>query len=104
MNGFETKRTKMVFYFKENGDPLYFFDIDNKSTRPIRKLEGDLNWSQKIANTLFRVKTYDENIANLVNKRNSFTHPKGQLTYFTVDDILSLFTVVEKIIYHMEDN
>ena len=90
-------------YFKENGDPLYYFDIDNKSTRPIRELKGDLNWNQKIANTLYRVNTYDENIADLVDKRNNFTHPKGKLTYFTVDDILCLFTIVEKLIYHIEE-
>jgi len=90
-------------YFKDNGDPLFLFDLNAKEIRPRRELQ-DLNWKQKIANTLYRVHTYDKHIIELVNKRNDFTHPKGKLTYFNVEDIRCVFEIVEKIIYNIQDN
>lgn len=102
----ETKKEKYgpKSYFKGSGDPLFLFDLNNKGTRPIRELLGKLDWGQKIANILYRVDSYDENIVNLVEKRNDFTHPRGKITYFTKDDILSVFKVVENIIFNIEDN
>jgi len=91
-------------FFKDNGDTLFYFDLKNGSIRPKGELKGDLGWGQKIANTLYRVNTFDKNIAALVEKRNNFTHPEGNLTYFTIDDIRNLFKVVEKIINNIEEN
>lgn len=90
--------------FKESKEPLYVFDLKQKSIRPGRELYGNLDWGQKIANTLYHVQTYDTKIRDLVEKRNDFTHPKGKLTYFSIEDISNIFIVVEKIINNIKDN
>ncbi len=90
--------------FKESKDPLYVFDLKHKSIRPGKELYGNLDWGQKIANILYHVQAYDAKIRDLVDKRNNFTHPKGKLTYFSIDDIFNIFVVVEKIIINIRDN
>ena len=94
-------------YFKDNKDPLLFFNLEDKSSRAkgeLKEYSGNLAWGQKIANTLNHVQAYSSNIKELVNKRNDFTHPKGKITYFSIEDIGSILDVVEKIINNIEDN
>ena len=93
------------FYFKDNGDPLYFFEEGNSQPgKEWKYADKRLPYFIKITNTLYHVGAYDSNIQKLVDKRNAFTHPKHKLTYFSVKDILDIFTVVEKIIYKLDED
>ena len=93
------------FYFKDNGDPLYFFEEGNSQPgKEWKYADKRLPYFIKISNTLYHVGAYDSNIQKLVDKRNAFTHPKHKLTYFSVKDILDIFTVVEKIIYKLDED
>ena len=92
------------YYFKDSQDPLFFFNLEQKNIRPGSEFLGKLDWGQKIANTLYHVQSYDTKIRDLVDKRNSYTHPKEKITYFSIEDIFNIFRVVEKIINNIKDN
>ena len=90
--------------FKEDGEPLKLFS--SKSIYPKGDLKPikNLSYKLKIANLLYKVGVYDNKIAELVDKRNNFTHPKGNVTFFSIEDVKNIFGIVEKIIVNINDD
>ena len=97
------ERNVKKHYFKDSGDSLRKFNFNLRIPGPGQLLIGDLGWKQKIANTLYYVNSFDENIKDLVNKRNNYTHPNGKLTVFSEKDVLKVIEIVGKIINNIED-
>lgn len=100
---------EIISYFRQRKDGSQLLKFNSKVFNPhpteklvFNKENPSLPYFQKICNVLHFVGSFNNNAFNIVSKRNNFTHPdlieNSEIETFSVQDVITIFDIVEQLI------